>query len=95
MSKRFTGVVIGVNMLIISAMFLSGASLISSRFPPRIIINQFDFFTIVTSYHSAPGEPTIGAIMYTLYWPTYLFIIAVALNVIFIAKVLLAKDKPQ
>jgi hypothetical protein len=95
MYKRFTAVVIGVNMLIISVMFLSGASLLNSRFPPRVIINQFDFFTIVTSYYSAPGEPAIGAIMYTLYWPTYLFIIAVALNIVFIAKILLSKEKPQ
>jgi hypothetical protein len=67
MSKRFTAVVIGVNLLLTSLIFLSGVSMISSRFPPRIIINQFDGFRIVTSYYSALGEPSIGATMDTLY----------------------------
>jgi hypothetical protein len=91
MSKRFIGIVIGVNMLITSLLFLTGASLII----PNYIIKQFDFFQIIASYHNIPGEPAVGAILYAPYWPTYLFIIAVALNIVFIAKVLLAKDNPQ
>jgi hypothetical protein len=94
MPKRFTAVVIGVNLLMISLMFLSGVSLINFN-PPHLLIVKFDFFQIQSTYYNIPGEPAIGASKDSLYWPTYLFIIAVALNAIFIAKVLLAKDKPQ
>jgi hypothetical protein len=93
MSKRFTAIVIGVNLLIISLMFFSGVSVLHIGNPPsRLIINQFDLFRIESSYYSLPGEPAIDGNWYSIYWPTYLFIIAVALNVVFIAKVLLAKE---
>jgi hypothetical protein len=99
MTKRFTVIIIAVNIVMGSILFISNQSIIaflaSHSGPPNpLIVRDFNILTILTAPYNPPGSepiPTIAAT--TPYFPFYVFIFILMLNAIFIIKVLRTKDK--
>jgi hypothetical protein len=99
MAKTFTAVVIFVNILLGVLLFLSNESIIASlaagsHSQTPLLVTNFSIFSYVTTYFTYPGSPVAPALaLSTPYYPFYIFMLALVLNICFIIKVLITKDK--
>ena len=97
MTKKFTAIIIGVNMLLLGVLFVSGDSVMAylasaSHQSPPLMISSFNVFNYVMVPYQGGSSPAPAFAESMVYWPCYVFILGLILNIAFAIKLLLAKD---
>jgi|GEM_PF-2614638 hypothetical protein len=88
MSKRFTAAIIGIDTLLLVLLFYSGASVMAylvsvSQGLSPLLMNSFNVFSYVLVPYEGGPSPAPAFAESFVYWPAYIFIVGIVINVVF------------